>query len=104
MGWDLDIASVGLLLHENRLPMTFIGSSGDEHRHGKHRHYLPGMSPPFKKQLRFLIFVFMMVVPSQKNSAKPLPAFNHYKIVLSARAPFFGGVAMPIFATGYQMR
>jgi hypothetical protein len=105
MGCELEIAKQSLISLEGQLlPKISIDACSYTQRHRKRRHYMPGMSPPFRKQLRFLIFVFMLVMPSQKNSAKPLPAFNYYKIVLSARAPFFGGVGMPIFATGYQMR
>jgi len=104
MGCELKTAKQSLLSLEGQLRKISIDAFGNTQKQRKHRHYLPGDSPPFKKQLNFLMFVFMLVMPFQKNSAKPLPAFNHYKIVLNARAPFFGAVGMPIFATGYQMR
>ena len=102
MGWELNIARESRLLHEGQPLMVSISASGNEQRHSKHRHYLPGMSPPFRKQLKFLIFVFMLIVPFPINSAKPLAAFDAY--VLKARAHIFEGVCIPIFATGYPMR
>jgi hypothetical protein len=104
MGWELKIARENTLLREGHPLMISVSESGNGEKRSAHRHYLPGMSPPFRKQMNFLVFVILLVMPFKKKRVKPLAAPPQDAFFLKAKAPIFEGVHVPIFATGYQTR